>query len=106
MTVKLTTVSSSYMMDGKHLGPGPWLGVIHEINGRTQGNVFREPLIEGPNEFPDRECYTEIYPDFDVEFRGRGPQACLVTIVSKNEWAADLLRDAAEHMNLTIDEED
>jgi hypothetical protein len=96
---KVTTVGSSYMMDGKHLGPGPWLGLIHECNRRTDGKAFQSPEVVNAG------IYTEVYPDFDVRFQGAGKQDMLVTIVSKNAGADALLKAAAESMDLTVEED-
>jgi hypothetical protein len=95
----VTTVGSSYSIDGKHWGPGPWLGLIHEINRRTDGEAFGSPEI-----VTDERGYVEVYPDFDVVMVGRGRQDKLVTVVSKTARAAAVLQAAAKGMGLEVED--
>lgn len=98
--VRITTVGAAYTMDGKHLGPGPWLGLIHECNRLTGGKMFGSPVFVN-----DERGHVEVYPDAEVIHVGTGAQDTLVTMVSRNELGGQLMRQAAKLMGLSIDGE-
>ncbi len=48
--------------EGKHIGAGPWLDLIQEVNKAHEGG-FGEPTLHST---PDRRITTETYPDYQV----------------------------------------
>lgn len=99
LKVTVTTVGAAWTMDGKHTGPGPWLGLIHECNRLTRGEMFRGASFETRN-----GNYVEVYPHAEVEMIGEGAQDQIVTVRSTNDNGARILRDAALVMGLRYTE--
>lgn len=96
MGVKVTTVGAAWTMGGRHVGPGPWLGVIHECNRLTDGRMFGAPEIVAD----DPRGYVESYRDADVIMVGQGAQDQVVTIESKTMVGTKTIMQAAESMGL------
>lgn len=71
---------------GQHIGPGPWLAVIHKAN-RISPGMFGTPTSIGPW-WAGGSC--EEYPDARVLHRGDGS----VSIVAKTEHGAVVLAEA------------
>lgn len=72
---------------------GPWLGVIHAINGIAPG-TFGSPTVESFDLIGGGTRYVEHYPGFDVVFLDAHPSEPLrrtVSIVALTEEAAELL---------------
>jgi hypothetical protein len=95
MGVKVTTVGAAWTLDGKHVGPGPWLGLIHECNRLTDGKMFGSPEFVN-----DERGHVESYRDADVIFIGEGAQDQLVTIDTKTMHGTKTVMQAAESMGL------
>lgn len=83
---------------GNHTGPGPWLAVIHAVNGMVPG-TFGEPTTEAVDLIGGGTRYVEHYPEFDVVFLDAHPdtpQRKQVSIIALTQDAANLLADAKE----------
>lgn len=97
MTIAYATTSypaRAYNDTGEHTGPGPWLAVIHAINGLAPG-AFGEPdSTESVELLGGGTRYTEHYPAFDVEFSTPYPDQPVrstVRIMALTADAAELL---------------
>jgi hypothetical protein len=97
------SAAKAYNDQGEHTGPGDWLTVIHEVN-----RIAQEEGIVGPKVYADGKApifgspdstgdwwaggYVEEYPDARVLHR----EDDSVSIFSKTDRGADLIRRAAE----------
>lgn len=88
----IRTPSKAYNNAGRHIGPGPWLNVIHEAN-RIAPDTFGEPLSTGDWWAGG---YVEEYEDARVLHRPDDS----TSIISKTDHGATVLAEAAAHLGI------
>lgn len=86
---------------GRHVGPGDWLDVIHEVNKIGQEENPQAGLVMGEPESSGKWWaggYAEEYADFRVLHRTDDS----VSVISKTRRGADLLRRAVERKGWSV----
>ena len=65
---KETYPGAKFNADGRHVGPGPWLDVIHKVNGLRADELGSDGhnLVFGESTYTDDRPHVEQYPDADV----------------------------------------
>lgn len=93
--------AKAYDANGRHIGPGLWLTVIHEAN-RLCIEAGRERMFDEPTSTGDWWAggYVEEYPEARVLHRDRGPDGDYsnVSIHGKTPEAEALLDEAANNV--------
>lgn len=93
--------AKAYDANGRHIGPGLWLTVIHEAN-RLRKAAGLEPMFDNPTSTGDWWAggWAEEYPEARVLHRDKGPDGHYtnVSIHGKTPEAEALLDEAANNV--------